>query len=111
LQALEALRLTTRQRLLITNGDGSTGALAVQLAAAADVETTATASRAAAERLREFGAAEVINHHDPAWPDRAQTGFDAALIAGPGTAAIALRLGDRRRKAAVRPLTHGHDFS
>jgi NADPH:quinone reductase-like Zn-dependent oxidoreductase len=92
MQALETLGLTTGQRLLITNGGGSTGALAIQLAAAAGVEVTATASPSAAERLREFGAAEVIDYHDPAWSDRARAGFDAALIAAPGTAAIALPL-------------------
>ncbi|WP_327592684.1 NADP-dependent oxidoreductase [Streptomyces chartreusis] len=91
-QALEALGLSAGQRLLITNGGGSTGALAIQLAAAAGVEVTATASPSAAERLRDFGAAEVIDYHDPAWSDRAQAGFDAALIAAPGTAAIALPL-------------------
>jgi NADPH:quinone reductase-like Zn-dependent oxidoreductase len=92
LQALEALGLATGQRLLITNGGGSTGSLAVQLAAAAGVEVTATASPSAEERLRSLGAAEVIDYHDPAWPARAQGGFDAALIAAPGTAASALPL-------------------
>jgi NADPH:quinone reductase-like Zn-dependent oxidoreductase len=92
LQALEALGLTAGQRLLITNGGGSTGALAIQLAAAAGVEVTATASSSAAARLRGFGAAEVVDYHDPAWPDRARAGFDAALIAAPGTAASALSL-------------------
>ncbi|MBY8343475.1 NADP-dependent oxidoreductase [Streptomyces spinosirectus] len=92
MQALEALGLTTGQRLLITNGGGSTGALAIQLAAAAGVEVTATASPSATERLREFGASEVIDYHDRAWSDRVQADFDAALIAAPGTAAIALPL-------------------
>ncbi|MFJ9539286.1 NADP-dependent oxidoreductase [Streptomyces sp. NPDC101225] len=91
-QTLEALGLTTGQRLLITNGGGSTGALAIQLAATAGVEVTATASPSAAERLRECGAAEVVDYHDPAWPNRVQGGFDAAVIAAPGTAVIALPL-------------------
>ncbi|MFF0305569.1 NADP-dependent oxidoreductase [Streptomyces sp. NPDC004562] len=91
-QVLEALGLTAGKRLLITNGGGSTGALAVQLAAAAGLEVTATASPSAAERLRDFGASEVIDYHDPAWPERARTGFDAALIAAPGTASSALSL-------------------
>ncbi|MGX1494890.1 NADP-dependent oxidoreductase [Streptomyces tendae] len=91
-QALEVLGLTAGQRLLITNGGGSTGALAIQLAAVAGVEVTATASPSAADRLREYGASEVIDYRDPAWSDRAQGGFDAALIAVPGTAARALPL-------------------
>ncbi|MFF7105280.1 NADP-dependent oxidoreductase [Streptomyces nigra] len=91
-QALVVLGLTAGQRLLITNGGGSTGALAIQLAAVAGVEVTATASPSAADRLREYGASEVIDYRDPAWSDRAQGGFDAALIAVPGTATRALPL-------------------
>ncbi|MGW0147887.1 NADP-dependent oxidoreductase [Streptomyces sp. NPDC003333] len=91
-QVLEALELTAGQRLLITNGGGSTGALAVQLAAAAGVEVTATASPSVVERLRAFGASEVIDYHDPAWAEEAEGGFDAALIAAPGTAASVLPL-------------------
>ncbi len=37
LQALEELDLSREQRLLITNGGGATGALAIQLAAAKDL--------------------------------------------------------------------------
>ena len=92
LQALEALGLSTGQRLLVTNGGGATGSLAIQLAASAGVEVTATASPSAEERLRSLGAAEVIDYHDPAWPARAQGGFDAALIAARGTAATSLPL-------------------
>jgi NADPH:quinone reductase-like Zn-dependent oxidoreductase len=91
-QALEILGLATGQRLLVTNGGGSTGSLAIQLAAAAGVEVTATASPSTEERLRSFGASEVIDYHDPAWPARAQGRFDAALIAAAGTAATALPL-------------------
>ncbi|MEU3334870.1 NADP-dependent oxidoreductase [Streptomyces sp. NPDC006668] len=92
LQALETLGLTTGQRLLVTNGGGNTGSLAIQLAAAAGVEVTATASPSAEKRLRSLGAAEVIDYHDPAWPAGAQGRFDAALIAAAGTAATALPL-------------------
>lgn len=92
LQALEALGLTAGQRLLITNGGGNTGSLAIQLAAAAGVEVTATASPSAEDRLRGLGAAEVIDYHDPAWSAHTQGGFDAALIAASGTAVMALPL-------------------
>jgi NADPH:quinone reductase-like Zn-dependent oxidoreductase len=92
LQALEALGLTMGQRLLVTNGGGNTGALATQLAAAAGVEVTATASPSVEKRLRSLGAAEVVDYHDPAWPSGTQDRFDAALIAAPDTAATALPL-------------------
>jgi NADPH:quinone reductase-like Zn-dependent oxidoreductase len=80
------------QRLLVTNGAGNTGSLAVQLAAAMGVEVTATASAAATDRLRGLGAAQVVDYHNPNWPDRVDGRFDAALTAASGTAAAALPL-------------------
>ncbi|WP_063795878.1 NADP-dependent oxidoreductase [Peterkaempfera griseoplana] len=91
-QALEKLGLSRGERLLITNGGGATGALAVQLAAAAGIEVTATASAAAAERLRGLGATEVVDYHDPDWPARVRCGLDAALVIADGTAVNALPL-------------------
>lgn len=91
-QALEKLDLSPGQRLLITNGGGATGALAIQLAAAKGIEVTATASAAAAERLLGLGAREVIDYHDPNWSATVRGGFDAALIIATGTADAALPL-------------------
>ncbi|MGI5451672.1 NADP-dependent oxidoreductase [Streptomyces sp. CA-249302] len=91
-QALEKLDLSQGQRLLITNGGGATGALAIQLAAAKGIEVTATASAATAERLLGLGAIEVVDYHDPNWPAKASGGFDAALIIATGTADAALGL-------------------
>ncbi|MFL6056735.1 MAG: alcohol dehydrogenase catalytic domain-containing protein [Actinoallomurus sp.] len=91
-QALEMLGLGKGQRLRVTNGGGATGALAVQLAAAAGVEVTATASASATDRLRGLGASEVVDYHDPNWPDQVRGGFDGALIAAVGTAGAALPL-------------------
>jgi NADPH:quinone reductase-like Zn-dependent oxidoreductase len=92
LQALEMLGLVRGQRLLVTNGGGVTGSLAIQLAAATGVEVTATASASAADRLRGLGAAEIIDYHDPNWPGQAHGGFDGALTAAVGTAEAALSL-------------------
>ncbi|MFF4733743.1 zinc-binding dehydrogenase [Streptomyces mirabilis] len=92
LQALEKLDLSREQRLLITNGGGATGALAIQLAAAQGIEVTATASAAAAERLLGLGAMEVVDYHDPNWSAKVRGGFDAALIIAAGTADAALPL-------------------
>ncbi|WP_069761970.1 NADP-dependent oxidoreductase [Streptomyces sp. LUP47B] len=91
-QALEKLDLSRGQRLLITNGGGATGALAIQLAAAKGIEVTATASAAAEERLLGLGAMEVVDYHDPNWSATVRGGFDAALIIATGTAAAALPL-------------------
>ncbi|MCX4460676.1 NADP-dependent oxidoreductase (plasmid) [Streptomyces sp. NBC_01340] len=92
LQALEKLDLSRGQRLLITNGGGATGALAIQLAAAKGIEVTATASAAAAERLLGLGAMEVVDYHDPNWSAKVRGGFDAALIIATSTADAALPL-------------------
>jgi NADPH:quinone reductase-like Zn-dependent oxidoreductase len=91
-QALEKLDLSPGQRLLITNGGGATGALAIQLAAAKGIEVTATASAAAAERLLGLGARDVVDYHDPNWSAKVPGGFDAALIAATGTADTTLPL-------------------
>ncbi|MFD8394962.1 zinc-binding dehydrogenase [Streptomyces sp. NPDC059680] len=91
LQALEKLDLSRGQRLLITNGGGATGALAIQLAAAKGIEVTATAS-AAAERLLGLGAREVVDYHDPNWSAKVLGGFDVALIIASSTADAALPL-------------------
>ncbi|MDT0469433.1 NADP-dependent oxidoreductase [Streptomyces gibsoniae] len=92
LQALEKLDLRRGQRLLITNGGGATGALAIQLAAAEGIEVTATASAAAAERLLGLGAMEVVDYHDQNWSAKVRGGFDAALIIAGSTADAALPL-------------------
>jgi NADPH:quinone reductase-like Zn-dependent oxidoreductase len=92
LQALEMLGLGRGQRLLVTNGGGATGSLAVQLAAATGAEVTATASASAADRLRGLGAAEIIDYHNPDWPGQVRGGFDGALVAAAGTAEAALTL-------------------
>lgn len=92
LQALEKLDLSRGQRLLITNGGGATGALAIQLAGAKGIEVTATASAAAAERLLGLGAMEVVDYHDPNWSAKVRGGFDAALVIATSTADAALPL-------------------
>ncbi|MFB6784913.1 NADP-dependent oxidoreductase [Streptomyces sp. NPDC056352] len=92
LQALKKLDLSRGQRLLITNGGGATGALAIQLAGAKGIEVTATASAAAAERLLGLGAMEVVDYHDPSWSAKVRGRFDAALIITTGTADAALPL-------------------
>jgi NADPH:quinone reductase-like Zn-dependent oxidoreductase len=91
-QALAKLGLGRGQRLLITNGAGNTGSLTIELATATGIEVTATASASATDRLYGIGAAQVVDYHDPTWPDQLHGPFDGALIAAAGTAAAALPL-------------------
>src|SRR5262249_30870328 len=91
-QALAVLGLGRGQRLLVTNGAGNTGSLGIQLAAGVGVEGGATASASATDRLRGLGAAQIVDYHDPNWPDQVHGRFDGVLIAAIGTAAAALPL-------------------
>jgi NADPH:quinone reductase-like Zn-dependent oxidoreductase len=92
LQALNELELGPDSRLLITGGSGSTGAVAVQLAAQARAEVIATAAPRHVDRLRHPGAAEVIDSHTPNWVQNVDGGFDAILAAAKGTASAAIAL-------------------
>jgi D-arabinose 1-dehydrogenase-like Zn-dependent alcohol dehydrogenase len=103
-QALAMLGLGRGQRLLVTNGAGNTGSLAIQLAAAMGVEVTATASAAASDRLRGLGAAQVVDYHDPNWPDQVRGRFDAALTARQRHGSGRPAPGARRRTAVLPDL-------
>jgi NADPH:quinone reductase-like Zn-dependent oxidoreductase len=91
-QAIDLLSLEPGQGLLITGGGGVTGSLALQLAVAAGLTVSTTASEAGARRRRDLGAAEVVDYHDRGWTTRLEGGFDGALVAAPGTAAEAMGL-------------------
>ncbi|WP_067657909.1 NADP-dependent oxidoreductase [Nocardia harenae] len=54
--------LTAGQRVLINGAGGSVGGFAVQLAAAAGAEVTATASPRSRERVERYGAHRVVDH-------------------------------------------------
>jgi len=90
-QTLDALGLESGERLLVTGGAGTTGSLAVQLAALAGLAVTTTASPSSAEWLRSIGATDVIDYHDADWPTAVAREFDAAVVSAPGTAADAMR--------------------
>jgi NADPH:quinone reductase-like Zn-dependent oxidoreductase len=91
-QALDRIGLSPGERLLLTNGAGVTGSLILQLAVAAGVSVTATASPGSFERVRGLGASAVVDYNSPTWPYDAPGGFDAALVAAPGTAEAAASL-------------------
>jgi len=63
--------------LLIINGAGGVGSVAIQLAKHAGLEVIATASRPeTVEWCRELGADHVINHREPLAPQLSPLGFD-----------------------------------
>jgi NADPH:quinone reductase-like Zn-dependent oxidoreductase len=87
-QALdEALEIESGDWVVVNGAGGITGGLLVQLAAARGARVIATASPKKAERMRSYGASEVLDYHDD-WPTRVLEitggGAPAAVNAAPG---------------------------
>ncbi|MGD1346694.1 NADP-dependent oxidoreductase [Mycobacterium seoulense] len=104
----EALALQRGETLLVHGAGGITGGLIVQLAALRGVDVLATAGPRSADRVRANGAREVIDYHDPMWPQRAKAlasgSIDAVANAVPGGAAAAMTaLAGGGRLATITP--------
>jgi NADPH:quinone reductase-like Zn-dependent oxidoreductase len=105
-QALDAVLGIESGGWVVVNGAGGvTGGLLVQLAAARGARVIATASARKAERIRSYGAAEVLDYHGD-WPAlvREITGAGApkAVNAARGQAAITLKaVADGGRLATI----------
>jgi len=105
-QALdEALGVERGDWVVVNGAGGVTGGLLVQLAAARGTRVIATASAKKADRIRDYGASEVLDYHDD-WPSlvREITGGGApkAVNAAPGQAATTLKaVADGGRLATI----------
>ena len=104
----EALALDGGETLLVNGAGGITGGLIVQLAALRGVDVLATASPRSADRVRGYGAREVIDYRDPTWPQHAMAlandSIHAVANAAPGGAAAAMTaLADGGRLATITP--------
>ena len=105
-QALdEALEIESGDWVAVNGAGGVTGGLLVQLAAARGARVIATASRRKAERVRGYGASEVLDYHDD-WPAlvREITGGGAlkAVNAAPAQASTTLEaVADGGRLATI----------
>lgn len=104
----EALALRDGETLLVNGAGGITGGLIVQLATLRGVDVLATASPHSADRVRGYGAREVIDYRDPMWPQRAKAlasgSIDAVANAAPGGAAAAMTaLAGGGRLATITP--------
>ncbi|HET9678311.1 MAG TPA: NADP-dependent oxidoreductase [Solirubrobacterales bacterium] len=105
-QALdEALVIESGSWVVVNGAGGVTGGLLVQLAAARGARVIATASAKKAERIRDYGASEVLDYHDD-WPAlvREITGAGAprAVNAARGQAATTLKaVADGGRLATI----------
>jgi NADPH:quinone reductase-like Zn-dependent oxidoreductase len=105
-QALdEALGIESGDWVVVNGAGGVTGGLLVQLAAARDARVIATASANKAERVRGYGASEVLDYHGN-WPAlvREITGGGAprAINAARGQAATTMNaVADGGRLATI----------
>lgn len=104
----ETLALRSGETLLVHGAGGITGGLIVQLAAIRGVDVLATAGPRSADRVRAYGAREVLDYRDPLWPQHARAlaegSIDAVANAAPGGAAAAMTaLADGGRLATITP--------
>jgi NADPH:quinone reductase-like Zn-dependent oxidoreductase len=105
-QALdEALEIESGGWVVVNGAGGVTGGLLVQLAAARGARVIATASAKKAERMRDYGASEVLDYHGD-WPALVHEitggGASKAVNAAPGQAATTLEaVADGGRLATI----------
>jgi NADPH:quinone reductase-like Zn-dependent oxidoreductase len=78
----DVLSVRAGDRVLITAGAGGLGHFAVQIARLLGASVVATSSPRHHEFLHELGAAEVVDHTKPDWPDQARefTGGGASKV-------------------------------
>jgi NADPH:quinone reductase-like Zn-dependent oxidoreductase len=101
----ETLAIESGGWVIINGAGGITGGLLVQLAAARGARVIATASAKKAERIRSYGASEVLDYHGD-WPALAREitggGAPMAVNAAPGQAATTLKaVADSGRLATI----------
>src|SRR5512132_2061058 len=107
IQALdEALGIESGGWVVVNGAGGVTGGLLVQLAAARGARVIATASAKKVERIRDYGASEVLDYHGD-WPALVREitgggGAPKAVNAAPGQAATTLKaVADDGRLATI----------
>jgi NADPH:quinone reductase-like Zn-dependent oxidoreductase len=92
----EALGVGRGDRLLVHGAGGVTGRLLVALGSLRGAEVIATAGPHSRAPVAALGALEVIDYHQPGWPDQVLAitggpGVSAAVNATPGGAGDAIR--------------------
>jgi NADPH:quinone reductase-like Zn-dependent oxidoreductase len=96
----EVLKVKAGDRVLITAGAGGLGHFAVQIARALGAEVVATASPEHHDFLHKLGAAVVLDHTQPDWPDNARDALD-------GGARLVLACAERSLAGAARAAADG----
>jgi NADPH:quinone reductase-like Zn-dependent oxidoreductase len=93
----DALSVKEEERLIVNGGGGVTGWLVVQIASSLGARVITTASVRSADRLRETGAAEVVDYRSSSWGEAVLAwsgggGVDVAVNAVPDAAAAVEKL-------------------
>ena len=92
-QALDAVTVRPGETVLVHGAGGVTGGVLVALAARRGARVIATAGRA--DRPLALGAVQVLDYHDPDWPERVRAltngGVEAAVNAARAGSADAMR--------------------
>jgi threonine dehydrogenase-like Zn-dependent dehydrogenase len=78
-QALDAVTVRPDQTVLVHGAGGVTGGVLVALAARRGARVIATASRA--DRPLAMGAVQVLDYHEPDWPERVRAVRDGGRLA------------------------------
>jgi NADPH:quinone reductase-like Zn-dependent oxidoreductase len=108
LRAFHALDLQPGEAVFIAGASGAIGTLAIQLAAARGCEVVASASQKNHDYMRNLGARQTVDYHDPDWPEQVRqwfpAGVDAAIAIQPGTAAPSMTV--VRDGGRVVPISH-----
>jgi NADPH:quinone reductase-like Zn-dependent oxidoreductase len=88
-----------RESVLVHGAGGVTGGLVVQLAVMRGATVLATAGPGSAARVRDYGASEVFDYHDPRWPARVREASSGGR--GVGAAVNTVRGGEAAALDAV----------
>jgi NADPH:quinone reductase-like Zn-dependent oxidoreductase len=108
----DILKIGSGDRVLITAGAGGLGHLAVQIARALGAIVVATASPRDHEFLHKLGAAIVIDHTQPDWPDQVREATDGGAEHVLACAAPTLESASRaaRDGATIATPIHATEF-
>jgi NADPH:quinone reductase-like Zn-dependent oxidoreductase len=79
LTLVEEVGAAPGRTVLIVGATGGVGSFATQLAAARGARVIATAGGDAAERIRSYGAAEIVDHHAAPVSEQVPAGIDALI--------------------------------
>jgi NADPH:quinone reductase-like Zn-dependent oxidoreductase len=99
-QALDAVTVRPGETVVVHGAGGVTGGVLVRLAARRGARVIATAGRPG--RLLALGAVQVLDYHDPDWPERVRALTSGSRGGGADAAVNAARAGSADAVRAVR---------